>query len=54
MVEFDLADKVVFVAIKNGEHSEKGYLFKSFDTDDNKQINIVDIYSIVLNYFKKA
>lgn len=54
LVEFDLADKVVFVAIKNGEHSEKGYLFKSFDTDDNKQINIVDIYSIVLNYFKKA
>ena len=46
-----------FVAIKNAEHSSRGYLYKNFDTDKNfnlNNINVKEIYGLILNYFNIA
>ena len=48
---------VNFVAIKNAEHSSRGYLYKNFDTDKNfnlNNINVKEIYGLILNYFNIA
>ena len=51
-VSFDLFDHISFVAIKNGEHSPKGYLYRSYEKKSQVPINIVDINAMVLNFFK--
>ena len=42
-----------FVALKNGKHSSKGYLFLSKNMAEiplNKNLNVKDIFSILKNY----
>ena len=47
-----LFDKVVFVAIKNGEHSSKGYAFFSKGLSEFKSnSHVSNIHGIVLDYF---
>jgi len=53
-----LKDNVSFVAIKNGKHSSKGYLYISNSVKrDNKNlgnnINITKIFELIINYFSK-
>lgn len=51
-VSFDLFNHISFVAIKNGEHSSKGFLYRSYEKKSQVPINIVDINSMVLNFFE--
>tara|TARA_Y100001970_G_C14188091_1_gene833753 strand:+ start:676 stop:1962 length:1287 start_codon:yes stop_codon:yes gene_type:complete len=50
-----LADELVFVAIKNGEHSANGEVFATFNipSDNDKKINITGIFDLVNSYFQK-
>tara|TARA_A100001015_G_scaffold321537_1_gene452828 strand:+ start:5630 stop:6940 length:1311 start_codon:yes stop_codon:yes gene_type:complete len=52
LVNFDLFDHISFVAIKNGKHSSKGYLYRSYEKKSETPINIIDINAMVLNFFK--
>ena len=51
-----LADELVFVAIKNGEHSANGEVFATFNIPSNndKKINITGIFDLVNSYFQKT
>ena len=50
-------DEVSFVAIKNGEHMSKGYLYSKNNLDSSENllnnIHVKDIHNLILNYFVK-
>ena len=46
----NFSDQIVFVALKNGMHSSKGFLYKSFSPKEDK-IEVRKIYSILNNFF---
>ena len=46
-----LVNFTAFVAIKNGMHSEKGFYFDNFSNYKNKQMDLVNIKNLILNYF---
>ena len=53
--KFKLIDLVDFVAIKNGIHNEKGFLFVSNNVKNfitNSKMNVKDIHNVILNYFQ--
>ena len=45
-----IKDHVVFVALKNGMHDQKGYFYSTFDAKIN---NIIEIRQQIVNYFTK-
>ena len=54
-----LKNKVSFVAIKNGKHCSKGYLYLSNFANKNKKnlyksINIIKIFDFIIDYFSKS
>ena len=51
--EFSLEEHVVFVALKNGIHSDKGYLFTSENilSKDTPSFHIKEIFKIINKYF---
>ena len=51
--EFSLQEHVVFVALKNGIHSDKGYLFTSENilSKDTPSFHIKEIFKIINKYF---
>jgi len=54
-LKFNFLNLVDFVAIKNGIHNEKGYLFASKNLKNligKKKLNVKDIHKIILNFFK--
>ena len=52
----DLSDELVFVAIKNGEHSSNGEVFTTFEIQKNSEdkYNITQIYNTVYSYFRSS
>ena len=52
----DLSDELVFVAIKNGEHSSNGEVFTTFEIQKNSEdeVNITQIYNTVYSYFRSS
>ena len=56
----EIFKELSFVAIKNGKHSEKGYLFLDKDIQandsylENGTINVKDIFFIINDFFKKS
>ncbi len=52
-VEIKMFDEVSFVALKNGIHSPKGYLFTSdnVSSNDKSSFHIKKIFEIINNYF---
>lgn len=58
--EIKLKNELSFVAIKNGKHSSKGFLFLTDELLNNgkinrsETINVKDIYKIIADYFKIA
>lgn len=51
-----LSDELVFVAIKNGEHSADGEVFTTLNISSNndKRINITEIFNLICSYFQKT
>lgn len=51
-----LSDELVFVAIKNGEHSADGEIFTTLNISSNndKRINITEIFNLIFSYFQKT
>lgn len=51
--EIDIKNDLAFVAIKNGMHSPKGYVFThgSFDREFTNGEHVKDIYKLIDNYF---
>jgi len=51
--KINLFDKVSFVALKNGIHSPKGYLFTSenIKSKDEKNFHVKKIFNIINEYF---
>ena len=45
----NLLSKLAFVAIKNGKHDGKGYLFSNMDLDLPKEIKLKEVYNIIKN-----
>ena len=43
---------VLFIAIKNGMHHEKGFYYDNFSDYNKNDMNIVDIKNKILNFFK--
>ena len=52
-VEIKLFDEVSFVALKNGIHNPKGYLFTSINVSNNDKssFHVKKIFEIINNYF---
>ena len=53
-----LKNEVSFVAIKNGKHSPRGYLYmssvlKKHNKKIGSKINIVKIFDLISNYFNR-
>ena len=54
--KFNFYNLVDFVAIKNGIHNEKGYLFCSNKVAENidiNSLNVKNIHDVILDYFIK-
>ena len=53
ILEFSLEEHVVFVALKNGIHSDRGYLFTSENilSKNNPSFHIKEIFEIINKYF---
>tara|TARA_B100001059_G_C17805633_1_gene568948 strand:+ start:802 stop:2097 length:1296 start_codon:yes stop_codon:yes gene_type:complete len=51
--KINLKEYTSFVAIKNGNHNSKGYVFFSegIKSEKNKLLNVKDLFHIILNYF---
>lgn len=54
-VEFNINNDLAFVAIKNGMHSPKGYLFTygDFENDFKNGSHVKGIYNLINNYFSR-
>lgn len=53
-IKLNFFDELVFVAIKNGMHCSKGYVFLSEDNNfimPKKPIHVSNLHGIILNYF---
>ena len=50
-----LSDELVFVAIKNGEHSALGKIFTTVTSNDNNlgTVNITEIFDLIHLHFKE-
>ena len=51
--EISLKDYVNFVAIKNGMHSSKGYIYSDLPLINTNEVNINEIKKIIYNFFSK-
>ncbi len=54
-IKINLNNEVSFVAIKNGQHSSKGYIYLSnnFNFSKKSNLDIVEIFKIIQNFFDK-
>ena len=53
-IKLNFFDELVFVAIKNGMHCSKGYVFLSEDNNfiiPKKPIHVSNLHGIILNHF---
>ena len=53
-LELDFLNELVFVAIKNGMHNTKGYVFCSSNTNINlptEPVHISKLHDIILSHF---
>ena len=51
--KISLKDYVNFVAIKNGMHSSKGYIYSNLPLINTNKVNINEIKKIIYNFFSK-